>query len=110
MYSILEAAFSTWSNANTAKFHVMNSITGRSITRRVDENVFEQCLGRRLRAFLREIDRVLHHGFHFVVELVQRVFRELAFLFHVHPQKHDGITLLPLLELLLRAVRSADRV
>jgi hypothetical protein len=32
MYSIFAAEFSTWSSARTAKFHVMNSITGRSPT------------------------------------------------------------------------------
>src|SRR5687767_4570140 len=61
----------------------------------IDQDVLEQRLGRRLRALLREIQRVLNLGFDLFVEFVERVLRQLTLLLHVHAQQHDRIALLP---------------
>src|SRR5207247_1456967 len=93
-YSSFAAELTIWSRASTAKFHVMNSITGRS----------------RVGAGVGKLHRLLHLRAHLRIERVEpRLIQRTLFL-ELERQLGDGIPLLLFLDLVLGAIHSVQRV
>src|SRR5262245_34469640 len=73
-------------------------------TRASDIDVVQDGLGRRRRARLRELDRILHAGLRLAVELLQALVGGDPERLHPLTEDLDGIALHPLLDLFLGAV------